>query len=210
MNPPAAVILDILLPGADGWEILREFKADPGLRDLPVVIVTVLDERGLGLALGAVDYFLKPVDPKALLDRLARYTFTTKVKSRIVKVLAIDDDPGALDLVEAALRPEGFEVVRAESGREGIDRAKDEPFELIVCDLVMPDLDGFDVVAALKADSATREIPILILTAHSMTDSDRIRLNGQILGIVDKGEEGAEGLRRWLARLTPPPTQSAA
>jgi CheY-like chemotaxis protein len=74
----------------------------------------------------------------------------------------------------------------------------------------MPDLDGFDVVAALKADSATREIPILILTAHSMTDSDRIRLNGQILGIVDKGEEGAEGLRRWLARLTPPPTQSAA
>jgi CheY-like chemotaxis protein len=210
LNPPAAVILDILLPGADGWEILREFKADPGLRDLPVVIVTVLDERGLGLALGAVDYFLKPVDPKALLDRLARYTFTTKVKSRIVKVLAIDDDPGALDLVEAALRPEGFEVVRAESGREGIDRAKDEPFELIVCDLVMPDLDGFDVVAALKADSATREIPILILTAHSMTDSDRIRLNGQILGIVDKGEEGAEGLRRWLARLTPPPTQSAA
>jgi signal transduction histidine kinase/DNA-binding response OmpR family regulator len=210
LNPPAAVILDILLPGADGWEILREFKADPDLRDLPVVIVTVLDERGLGLALGAVDYFLKPVDPKALLDRLARYTFTTKVKSRVVKVLAIDDDPGALDLVEAALGPEGFEVARAESGREGIDRARAEAFELIVCDLVMPDLDGFDVVAALKADQATREIPILILTAHSMTDADRNRLNGQILGIVEKGEEGAEGLRRWLARLAPPRSESAA
>jgi len=160
--------------------------------------------------LGAVDYFLKPVDPKALLDRLARYTFTTKVKSRVVKVLAIDDDPSALDLIEAALRPEGFEVIRAESGREGIDRARAEPFELIVCDLVMPDLDGFDVVAALKADPTTSEIPILILTAHSMTDSDRIRLNGRILGIVDKGEEAAEGLRRWLARLAPPPSESAA
>ena len=210
LSPPAAVILDILLPGTDGWEILREFKADLDLRDLPVVIVTVLDERGLGLALGAVDYFLKPVDPKALLDRLARYTFTTKVKTRTVKVLAIDDDPGTLDLVEAALRPEGFEVVRAESGRDGIDRARAEPFELIVCDLVMPDLDGFDVVAALKEDPATSEVPILILTAHSMTDADRSRLNGRILGIVDKGEEGAEGLRRWLARLVPPPSESAA
>jgi signal transduction histidine kinase/DNA-binding response OmpR family regulator len=203
-NPPAAIILDILLPGSDGWEILREFKADATLRDLPVVIVTVLDERGLGLALGAVDYFLKPVDRAALLDRLARYTFTTKVKTRLVKVLAIDDDPSALDLIDAALRPEGFDVVRAVGGREGIERARTEAFDLVVCDLVMPDVDGFDVVTALKANPASSDTPILILTAHSMTDSERLRLNGQILGIVEKGDEGAEGLRRWLARLARP------
>ena len=202
-RPPAAIILDILLPGADGWEILREFKADPLLRDLPVVIVTVLDERGLGLALGAVDYFLKPVDRVALLARLARYTFTTKVRTREVRVLAIDDDPGALDLVDAALSPEGFLVSRATSGREGIDRARAEPFDLVVCDLVMPELDGFDVVTALKADPQSREVPILILTAHPLTAAEKDRLNGQILGIVEKGEEGAAGLRRWLARLAP-------
>jgi signal transduction histidine kinase/CheY-like chemotaxis protein len=203
-NPPAAIILDILLPGTDGWEVLRELKADPDLRDVPVIIVTVVDERGLGLALGAVDYFLKPVDRTALLDRLARYTFTTKVKSRTVRILAVDDDPAALDLIDSALRPEGFEVVRASGGRQGIDLAVAEPFDLVVCDLLMPDVDGFDVVTALKSDPSTSDVPILILTAHTITEAEKDRLNGQILGIVDKGDEGAAGLRRWLGRLIPP------
>jgi signal transduction histidine kinase/DNA-binding response OmpR family regulator len=203
-NPPAAIILDILLPGTDGWEVLRQLKADPDLRDVPVIIVTVVDERGLGLALGAVDYFLKPVDRTALLDRLARYTFTTKVKGRTVRILAVDDDPVALDLIDSALSPEGFEVVRATGGQEGIDLAVAEPFDLVVCDLLMPDVDGFDVVTALKSDPSTSDVPILILTAHTITDAEKDRLNGQILGIVDKGDEGAAGLRRWLARLIPP------
>jgi signal transduction histidine kinase/DNA-binding response OmpR family regulator len=202
-DPPAAIILDILLPGTDGWEVLRELKADPQLRDVPVIIVTVVDERGLGLALGAVDYFLKPVDRTALLDRLSRYTFTTKVKSRNVRILAIDDDPTALELIDSALRPEGFEVVLAGGGQEGIDRAVAEPFDLVVCDLLMPEVDGFDVVTSLKSQSSTSEVPILILTAHTITDAEKTRLNGQILGIVDKGDEGVEGLRRWLGRLPP-------
>lgn len=200
-RPPAAIILDILLPGTDGWEVLREFKADPALRDVPVIIVSVVDERGLGLALGAVDYFLKPVDRAALLERLSRYTFTTKVKSGSIRVLAVDDDPAALDLIDAALQPEGFDVVRATGGREAIDRAAVEPFDLVVCDLLMPDLDGFDVVTALKAEPASRDVPILILTAHTLTDAEKIRLNGQILGIVEKGEDGVAGLRRWLASI---------
>jgi signal transduction histidine kinase/DNA-binding response OmpR family regulator len=198
---PAAIILDILLPGTDGWEVLREFKADPTLRDVPVIIVSVVDERGLGLALGAVDYFLKPVDRTALLERLSGYTFTTKVKARSVRVLAVDDDPAALDLIDAALQPEGFDVVRATGGREAIDRAATEPFDLVVCYLLMPDLDGFDVVTALKAEPSSREVPILILTAHTLTDAEKVRLNGQILGIVEKGEDGAAGLRRWLASI---------
>ena len=203
-RPPTAIILDILLPGMDGWEVLREFKADPVLRDVPVIIVTVVDERGLGLALGAVDYFLKPVDRQALLDRLARYTFTTKVHERTVRVLAVDDDPAALELADAALRPEGFEVVRAAGGREAVRRATAERFDLVICDLLMPDLDGFEVVAALKADLLSREVPILILTAHPLTDAEKARLNGKILGIVDKGEDAAAGLRRWLARFSLP------
>lgn len=207
-QPPAAIVLDILLPGTDGWETLREFKADPALRDLPVIILTVVDERELGLALGAVDYFLKPVDRTALLNRLARYTFTTKVQTRPVRVLAVDDDPAALDLIDAALRPEGFDVVRATGGRDAIDQATaqatGQPFDLVVCDLLMPEVDGFDVVTALKLDPSTREVPILILTAHTLTAPEKIRLNGQILGIVAKGEDAADGLHRWLARQLPP------
>jgi signal transduction histidine kinase/CheY-like chemotaxis protein len=203
-RPPAAIVLDILLPGADGWEVLREFKADPALRDLPVIIVTVVDERELGLALGAVDYFLKPVDRAALLSRLARYAFTRKDPSGDVRILAVDDDPAALDLIEGALSPEGFAVVRASGGREGIELATAGQFDLVVCDLIMPDLDGFDVVTALQADPSTREVPILILTAHTLSEADKVRLNGQILGIVDKGDDAATGLHRWLARLAPP------
>ena len=203
-RPPDAILLDILLPRMDGWEVLRELKADPVLRDIPVIVVTVVDERGLGLALGAVDYFLKPVDREALLARLSRHSFTTKVRQRPVRVLAVDDDPGALELVEAALRPEGFEVVRATGGRAALGRAGTERFDLIICDLLMPDLDGFDVIAALKADQATRDVPILVLTAHPLSEAEKACLNGKILGVVDKGEDAAEGLRRWLGRLPRP------
>jgi CheY-like chemotaxis protein len=150
------------------------------------------------------------VDRTALLSRLARYTFTTKVRAGAVRILAVDDDPAALDLIEAALRPEGFEVVQATGGREAIDRATAERFDLVVCDLLMPDVDGFDVVRALKSNSSTREVPILILTAHPLTDADKVRLNGRILGIVDKGEDAAAGLRRWLTRLSPPDADAGA
>jgi signal transduction histidine kinase/CheY-like chemotaxis protein len=202
-RPPTAIILDILLPGSDGWDVLREFKADPVLRDVPVIIVTVVDERELGLALGAVDYFLKPVDRAALLSRLAGYRFPRKDPSQAVRVLVVDDDPAALDLLDSLLRPEGFDVARADGGREAIRRARDEPFDLVICDLIMPDLDGFDVVTAMKADPATRDVPILILTAHTLTDADKDRLNGQILGIVDKGADAVDGLHRWLGRFRP-------
>jgi CheY-like chemotaxis protein/anti-sigma regulatory factor (Ser/Thr protein kinase) len=206
---PAAIILDIILPDSDGWEVLRELKADPGLRDVPVVIVTVVDERGLGLALGAVDYFLKPVDRRALLDRLGRYTLA-RDGAAPVRVLAVDDDPAALDLIDAALGPEGYDVVRADGGRAAVSLALSQPFDIVVCDLLMPDVDGFEVVAALKADSRTRELPILILTAHTLSQGEKARLGDQILGVVEKGDDALDGLRRWLARTTRPPDPTGA
>jgi signal transduction histidine kinase/DNA-binding response OmpR family regulator len=202
---PAAIILDVLLPGIDGWDVLRSLKADDRLRDVPVVIVTVVDEREVGLALGAVDYFLKPVDREALLARLAHYTFTTKVKTRPVRILAVDDEAEALDLVAAALEPSGFEVQRASGGAQALALARAEPFDLVICDLVMPGLDGFEVVGRLKDDPATARTPILILTGHELSEADKARLNGRILGIVDKGDAGAAGLHAWLTRAIPQP-----
>jgi len=171
--------------------------------DIPVIIVTVVDEREIGLALGAVDYFVKPVDRVALLDRLARYTFITKLQERAVKVLAIDDDPAALEMIAAALRPEGFDVVVAQGGAEGIDLARDDAVDLVICDLLMPGLDGFGVVASLKGDPRTRAVPILILTAHTLSASEKERLNGDILGVVEKGANAEIGLRNWLAHVAP-------
>ena len=197
---PAAIILDVLLPIMDGWEVLRNLKADPDLRDVPVVVVTVVDERNVAMSLGAVDYFLKPVRPEALLARLGQYTFTTKVKQRPVRVLAIDDDPAARELVVNALRPEGFDVVAAASGQEGVALALDHPPELVICDLVMPDMDGYEVVDRLQANDATRDATILILTGHDLTTADRERLNGKVADILTKGSDPRPALARWLRR----------
>ena len=202
-QPPLAIVLDVLLPTIDGWDVLRLLKADDALRDVPVIMVTVVDEREVGLALGAVDYFLKPVARDALLSRLSRYTFTSKVKVGPVRVLAVDDDPAALTLLADVLGAEGFTVRGVPSGRAARELADREPFDLVVCDLLMPEVDGFAVVAGLRAAERTREVPILILTAHMVTDADKARLNGDILGIIAKGADAVSGLRGWLARVSP-------
>ena len=200
---PAAILLDVLLPKLDGWEVLRRLKADPDLRDIPVVIVTVVDEKDVGLALGAVDYLVKPIDRDALLACLERLALMTTVRSRTVRILAVDDEPAALDMLSETLRPAGFDIVRAEGGMSAIAMARAERPDLVICDLVMPDLDGFGVVAALKADPATAAIPIIILTGHDLTAADKERLNGKVLRIVSKGADAQEGLRVWLIRADP-------
>ena len=199
-HSPGAIILDVLLPGFDGWEVLRRLKADPKLRDIPVMVATVVDERNVAMSLGAVDYFLKPVRPDALLARLATYTFTTKVKQRNVRVLVIDDEQSARDLVAGSLRPEGFEVITAASGDEGLALAVAQPPDLVICDLVMPDMDGFEVVSRLSASEMPKDVPILILTGQTLTDADRDRLNGKVMEVMQKGDDFRPALSRWLRR----------
>ena len=199
---PGAIILDVLLPGIDGWEVLRRLKADPELRDVPVMVATVVDERNVAMSLGAVDYFLKPVRPDALLARLATYTFTTKVKQRNVRVLVIDDEASARDLVANALRPEGFEVVTAASGTEGLAMAQERPPDLVICDLVMPDMDGYEVVDRLADSDMPKDVPILILTGQDLTESDRERLNGKVATVLQKDGDPRVPLGRWLRRAS--------
>jgi signal transduction histidine kinase/CheY-like chemotaxis protein len=199
--PPAAILLDVLLPGKDGWDVLRELKEDPVLGEIPVVVLTVVDERQLAMALGAVDYFLKPVDRDALLARLARYRYLPRAHRDGGRVLVIDDEPAARTMVEAALASAGYEVEHATSGREGIERIRDTDVDFVICDLLMPDLDGFEVVGRLRADSRTRDLPILILTAHQLTQAEKQRLNGHIVGVVSKDESDLRAeLKRWIAR----------
>ena len=206
-HQPAAIILDVLLPTIDGWEVLRRLKSDPALRDVPVVIVTVVDEREIGLALGAADYLVKPVQREALLSRLDHLSLGLSVGHKppghVVRVLAVDDEPAALALVEAALAGQGYEVIPVLGGREAVARVRRGGIDLIICDLVMPDLDGFGVIAALKADEATAEIPIVICTARDLSIEDRARLQGDILGIVTKGIGARDGLRAWLTQAIP-------
>ena len=165
---PCGIILDIFLPGLDGWEFLARAKADPEIADVPVIIVSMIDERGKGLALGAADYLVKPVARGELLEALARVTPLPAHG----KVLAIDDDPMALELVGAVLEPEGYTVFMARSGEEGLALARAELPDVVLLDLLMPEVDGFTVVERLKDDPATSSIPIVILTSKTLTPED--------------------------------------
>jgi CheY-like chemotaxis protein len=198
---PVAITLDILLPDLDGWELLNTLKRDTQTRDIPIVVVTVVDEPELGRALGAHDYFVKPVDGKALLSRLDQYALTTKVRERPVKVLVVDDEATSVDRMVALLEPVGFTVLRAYGGAPGLEVARTEQPDLILLDLMMPGMSGFDVVSALKSDERTREIPVLIVTAKDLDARDKWRLNGQAAAVLQKGSTAGIELLAWLRKL---------
>jgi signal transduction histidine kinase/DNA-binding response OmpR family regulator len=198
---PAAILLDVLLPGLDGWDVLRRLKADPDLAGIPVLMITVVDQREVGLALGAIDYMVKPIERNSLLATLRRH-LPPPVEGRRRRVLAADDDEVARQLVRATLESEGCDVVLAGGGREAVYAAREGTFDLIICDLVMPDLDGFEVVAQLKAADSTRDTPILILTGQPLDERDKARLNGKIIGICEKGRDAGDHLRGWLAKVS--------
>jgi CheY-like chemotaxis protein/anti-sigma regulatory factor (Ser/Thr protein kinase) len=195
---PAAVILDVMLPRLNGWEVLAQLKGDPATAAIPVVVVSMVDEQGAGFALGAADYLVKPVDGTRLLDALARCVAPRRDRRAVV---AIDDDPVDLDLLEAVLAPEGWEVLRASGGEEGLRLVRRERPAVVVLDLLMPDLDGFDVVERLRADPLVGDVPILVLTAKDMTRADHDRLAGQISYIAQKGSLRKPELVDLLGRL---------
>jgi signal transduction histidine kinase/DNA-binding response OmpR family regulator/HAMP domain-containing protein len=185
---PAAITLDLILPEVDGWDFLAQAKADPVIADIPVIIVSIVDERGQGFALGAAEYLVKPVNRDDLLAALRRLTLDSAGTARPAKVLIIDDDPMAVELVETILKPEGYTVLKAMGGEAGLALAQQELPALIILDLLMPELDGFAVVERLRANPATAKLPIVILTSKTMTRQEKERLNGQISYLAHKGE----------------------
>jgi DNA-binding response OmpR family regulator len=206
---PAAIILDIQLPDFDGWEVLQRLKGAEATRDIPVIVVSVVDDAPLGFALGAVDYLVKPVSRDTLLGSLGLLTFTTKVQTRVVTALIIDADPAAGASYRAQLEPDGFRVVVADSGEAGMQRARDERPDLILLDLILPDTDGLDLVARLKADPVTSDIPIWVTTRGDLDDRERARINGKVQGVMVRGGSGLDALKGWLDRIATGPRASS-
>jgi signal transduction histidine kinase/DNA-binding response OmpR family regulator/CHASE3 domain sensor protein len=195
---PVAITLDILLPEIDGWEVLKRLKIDELTWNIPVVVISVIDNPALGLALGAKDYFVKPVNREALLSRLSQYAFGAEIQPGETTVLVVDDEPANLDLLQALLEPAGFKVLKASGGVQGIDVARARLPQLILLDLMMPDVTGFDVVEALRADATTRSIPIMVLTAKELTNEDKAALNGHVAAIFQRNSVAGSELVEWL------------
>jgi CheY-like chemotaxis protein len=201
---PAGVILDILLPGIDGWEVLAQLKADPRTAPIPVIVVSMLDERGRGFALGAAEYLVKPVGKEQLLAAVYR---AAAMPEREHTVVAIDDDPLAIELARVNLEPAGWTVLGAASGQEGLALVRERQPSVVLLDLLMPGMDGFEVVEALRKEPATKTIPVVILTSKSMTQQDKQRLHGRITYVARKTEfdlSGLAGLLRWASTSRQP------
>ncbi|MBF0272051.1 MAG: response regulator [Magnetococcales bacterium] len=185
---PAVIILDIFLPGMDGWDFLEALKRpDSPWVDVPVVIVSIVADARKGFALGASQVLQKPVGRDDLATALHRLGFGPEVE-RQGKVLIIDDDPKAVELLATHLAAPGQVVLRASGGAEGIGLARSALPDLILLDLIMPEVNGFDVVEALRADPATVAIPIIVVTAKQLTREDHERLNSAAVAIMAKAD----------------------
>jgi len=182
------ITLAIMLPQMDGWELLARLKEMPALKHVPIVIVSIVADRNKGFALGAAAVMQKPISRQELYDSLAELGLVPVAQGGSLQILIVDDDPRAVELI--ALHVDGLasKVLRAYGGADAIEMARREMPDLIVLDLLMPEVNGFDVVAALHENPGTATIPILIVTSKSITARDRDELNGFVSTIMEKAD----------------------
>ncbi|HEV7489018.1 MAG TPA: response regulator [Thermoanaerobaculia bacterium] len=195
---PIAVTLDLVLPGIDGWEVLKTLKSDAATRDIPVVIISRVDERDLGVALGADDYFVKPVDRDRLLNRVRQLTTSDQSKTRL---LLIDDDTSLHELLDEELTRLGYTIESAFNGETGFAAAKENAPDVIILDLMMPGMSGFEVAGLLKDNPSTARIPILVLTSKEISADDRKELQFKVAACVQKGTSARDQLVAEIRRL---------
>jgi len=198
---PAAITLDIILPEVDGWEVITRLKSDERTSRIPIVVVSVVDNPELGLALGAIDYLVKPIEANDLIERLNRFNLKRTSAMENLRVLVVDDEPANRTLLTKVLEPAGFTVLPASGGREAIELAKSIKPDFVILDLMMPEVTGFDVVEALRADESTRDTPIMVLTATSLTEADKRLLNGRVSKILSRGSVATTDIVGLLKRV---------
>jgi len=200
---PYAITLDILMPDRSGWEVIRDLKSDPLTRDIPVIVCSIIAERDKGLSMGVADYLVKPILEQDLLSALTRLSHDpTKTH-----VLVVDDNPDDRNLLERILADAGYTVTTASDGVEAIADLALSPPDLVVLDLMMPDVDGFAVLENMKARPETRDIPVIVVTAKELSADERADLTARVQALLQKGLFDQERLlgdvAAALARLGP-------
>ncbi len=187
---PDAVTLDVMMPGMDGWSVLTAFKSDPELADIPVIMLTIIDSRNMGYALGASEYMIKPVDRSRLLSILHKY----RSESPPSAVLVVEDDTATRQMFRRMLEKEGWAVTEAENGRTALECLDGIRPALILLDLMMPEMDGFQFVNEIRKHETWRSVPVAVITAKDISQEDRLRLNGRVQKVLQKGAYTKEAL----------------
>ncbi|MEM7051191.1 MAG: response regulator [Acidobacteriota bacterium] len=192
---PAAITLDVLMPEMDGWTVLSELKGDDRTADIPVIMLSMMDNRELGLTLGAADYMTKPVDRDRLISLLRNFSQNGSEG----RVLIVEDDAETRSLMRRMLDSIGWTVDEAANGRVGLERVAEAAPDLILLDLMMPEMDGFDFLEAIR--NREERIPVVVVTAKDLTEEDRLRLNGYVEKVVHKGGTPSETFFEELGEL---------
>ncbi|MBM4147280.1 MAG: response regulator [Nitrospira sp.] len=178
---PMAITLDIMMPRKDGWQVLRELKGDPETQDIPVIVLSIVDDQRLGFSLGAAEYIIKPVEKNVLLKKLKTLEKTAKIK----RVLIVDNDPNTVRSIGNVLEEAGYQVTTAYNSEDAIKSIQDFKPDLIVLNLTMPET-GFDVIEYINTEKGVKDIPLIVLTEKDLTEKEIDDLNGRIQGILNK------------------------
>jgi signal transduction histidine kinase len=194
---PAVITLDVLMPNMDGWAVLAALKAEPTLADIPVVMITMVDDRNLGYALGADDFITKPVDRDRLVGLLRRFVPISGTRS----VLIVDDDREGMEPMRRTFEKEGWTVRCASNGKEAIDLLAQHVPSLIMLDLLMPVMDGFECLRLLRSSDAWRHVPVAVLTAKTLTPEERAWLESQARLVLQKNALDRQALLRQIESI---------
>ena len=187
---PDLVFLDVMMPKMDGWAVLTALKADPKLMRIPVVMLTIVTNKEMGYVLGASEYLTKPIDRDQLADVIDKYR--PKDAGRVV--LVVDDDSGTRTVLRRSLIKQGWSVLEAENGKVALERIATVNPSLIMLDLAMPEMDGFEFLSALRKDAAYDATPVVVLTSKDLTPVERGLLTGKVERILQKGAYSREAL----------------
>jgi signal transduction histidine kinase/DNA-binding response OmpR family regulator len=191
---PDAVTLDVLMPQMDGWAVLAAMKDDPALAGIPVMLVTVVEDRNLGFSLGAAEFMTKPIDRDRFLAALEKHC-PTKTGRR---VLVVEDDAANRELIHRVLKERGWTVNEADNGAVALRCLADALPDVIILDLMMPEMDGFEFIARMRENDDWQKVPIIVITAKTLTAEDHARLNGDVERLIRKSEQSLEILLATL------------
>jgi PAS domain S-box-containing protein len=196
---PDVITLDVMMPQMDGWAVLSAMKEDEALAEIPVIMVTIVDNQSIGFSLGAADYLIKPINR----DRLVNAVEKCCPGGALRHVMVVEDDPATSELMGRALRSINCRVTQAENGWIGLERLKESLPDAILLDLMMPEMDGFEFIARMRAEPCWQRIPVIVVTAKTLTAEDLERLNGHVQHLVHKGQYSGKAVLAALDELVP-------
>ncbi len=201
---PDAITLDVMMPGMDGWQVLAALKSDPALAHIPVIMMTMIDEKQVGFALGASDFLVKPVERERLMNVVKKFHSAARrgaADATGEQVLIVEDDPDIRLLLSRTLTKEGWQVCEAGNGRVALELLAHHRPALVLLDLMMPEVDGFEVISRMRAHNEWRTIPIIVITARELSEEERRFLDANVSRTLRKAAQSREDLLRELQSL---------